>query len=69
MFLGFNGRGFQQPSIKELDVTQLDSVRATHRFIDVRDPDELPGPLGQIPGAENIPLDRLGRAAQDWDRS
>ena len=38
------------------------------RLIDVREPNELVGKLGQIPGVENIPLGELAGAAADWER-
>jgi rhodanese-related sulfurtransferase len=39
------------------------------RIVDVREPAEYAGPLGHIPGAELVPLDRLAEAAQSWDRN
>ena len=69
MFLGFSGRGFGPTAVADIDVTQLDSVRATHRLIDVRDADELVGPLALLPDAEHVPLDQLTLVARDWDRS
>ncbi|HEX9844606.1 MAG TPA: rhodanese-like domain-containing protein [bacterium] len=38
--------------------------------VDVRQPEELSGPLGHIPGATHIPLDRLlsAGAPADWER-
>ena len=36
--------------------------------IDVRDPDELDGPLGAFAGAELVPYPTLEDAARDWDR-
>ncbi len=38
------------------------------RFVDVREPDELTGPLGQIRQAVNVPLAGLAAAAQAWPR-
>ena len=38
------------------------------RIVDVREPDELVGPLGAIDGAENVPLRQLTETAVDWRR-
>jgi rhodanese-related sulfurtransferase len=40
----------------EVDATWVASHRHDVRLVDVREPHELRGPLGQIEGAENIPL-------------
>lgn len=36
--------------------------------IDVRGSDEFEGPLGHIPGAQNIPIDQIQRAPERWAR-
>ena len=38
------------------------------RLIDVREPDELGGELGHVPGVELVPLATVESAARDWDR-
>lgn len=38
------------------------------RLVDVREPDELRGPLGSLSGSENVPLDTIGSACDGWDR-
>lgn len=38
------------------------------RVVDVREPEELQGPLGRIPGSESVPMEALERAAQGWNR-
>ena len=38
------------------------------RLVDVREPEELEGPLGAIEGAELVPLGGLAETARDWDR-
>jgi rhodanese-related sulfurtransferase len=37
--------------------------------VDVREPDELTGGLGHIPGAMNVPLGGLVRVSEAWDRA
>jgi sulfur dioxygenase len=39
------------------------------RVIDIREPDELTGPLGHIEGIEYIPMNDLGHEAHAWDRA
>lgn len=41
---------------------------ATFRVVDVRQPDELSGPLGHVPGAVLVPLETLATAAAGWPR-
>jgi glyoxylase-like metal-dependent hydrolase (beta-lactamase superfamily II)/rhodanese-related sulfurtransferase len=38
------------------------------RLVDVREPSELVGELGQIASIENVPLATVEQAAKDWDR-
>lgn len=38
------------------------------RLVDVRSEEELTGPLGRIPWARHVPLDRLEDEAEAWDR-
>jgi rhodanese-related sulfurtransferase len=51
-------------------IAPADAVRSrgTARLIDVREPHELHGDLGRIPGCESIPLGSIERAAATWDR-
>ncbi|MCA9546199.1 MAG: rhodanese-like domain-containing protein, partial [Myxococcales bacterium] len=42
--------------------------RAEVKFIDVRQPHELTGPLGAAEGVQNIPLDDLLTQVGQWDR-
>ena len=37
-------------------------------IVDVREPHELTGELGHIPGAEHVPLASVESAARTWDR-
>jgi len=39
------------------------------QIVDVREPDELAGPLGRIPGARSIPLARLAEGTAQLDRA
>ncbi len=40
-----------------------------HRLVDVREEDELHGPLAALPEIEHVPLGQLAAAAASWDRS
>lgn len=44
------------------------AARERVRLVDVREPHEWHGELGHVPGAELVPLSRLGEAAATWDR-
>jgi rhodanese-related sulfurtransferase len=46
----------------------LAAAGGTVRIVDVREPDELTGELGHIPGVEAVPLGTLGATAARWDR-
>lgn len=52
------------------DVSPADAfaARSSARLIDVREPDELRGELGRIPGSELVPLSKIASAAASWDR-
>jgi sulfur dioxygenase len=54
--------------IPEVTVQQVSNVMGAVRLIDVREPDELRGPLGALEGAENVPLRELPGAAAPWSR-
>jgi rhodanese-related sulfurtransferase len=41
-------------------------ARGTVRIVDVREPDELTGELGHIPGVERAPLATIALHAADW---
>ena len=57
------------PVVPEIDIEQLDQVRATAAVIDVRQPDEYDA--GHVPGARLIPLSevpaRLGEVPTDGE--
>lgn len=46
----------------------VDRLGPAVRRIDVREPQEYVGPLGHLPGAELVPLERLELAARNWPR-
>jgi len=47
---------------------ELESLPASARRIDVREPSEFEGPLGHLPRAELVPLSTLPGAAAAWPR-
>ena len=51
----------------EIPALWASTHRDAFRMIDVREPHELDGPLGQIPGIENLPLLRLLSEAESFD--
>ncbi len=58
----------QAEAIAWLDPDQLSALLnglEPLAIIDVRSPNEFDGPLGHIPSARNIPLDRIGDHAKD----
>lgn len=55
-------------SYQDITPSQLDTLGAGVRFIDVREPDEYTGPLGHLPGAELVPLGTLEAASASWAR-
>lgn len=54
---------------REISPADTYAARSTARLVDVREPSELTGELGAIPGVESVPLGTLSRVAQRWDRS
>jgi rhodanese-related sulfurtransferase len=54
---------------REISPKEVFAARSTARLIDVREPAELVGELGRIPGAESVPLGTLPAAARGWDRT
>jgi rhodanese-related sulfurtransferase len=56
-------------TFREISPKDAFAARSQVRVIDVREPHELVGELGRIPGAESVPLATLPVAAKTWDRS
>lgn len=54
--------------IPEVTVEWVAAHPSASRLVDVREPDELVGPLGHIDGVELVPLAGVTKAAQRWDR-
>lgn len=52
----------------EVDASWLAARRCDVRVVDVREPEELSGPLGVIDVAVSVPLATVERAAESWDR-
>lgn len=55
-------------SVQSITPEQAYRSRSTARLVDVREPAELQGDLGRIPGVESVPLATVERAAASWDR-
>lgn len=55
-------------TVQPMTPEQVYQSRGSVRVIDVREPHELRGELGQIPGAESVPLATIEREAATWDR-
>ncbi len=53
----------------DVPVSELSSLPAGTRRIDVREPDEWSGPLGHLPKTELVPLATVGAAASGWKRA
>jgi len=56
-------------TFREITPAETYASRGRARLVDVREPHELVGELGAIPGAECVPLATLAAAARAWDRS
>jgi rhodanese-related sulfurtransferase len=54
---------------RDITPAALAAARGTVRIVDVREPDELTGDLGHIPGVDPVPLGTLAAQAARWDRS
>lgn len=54
---------------RDITATALAAARGTVRIVDVREPDELTGDLGHIPGVDPVPLGTLAAQAARWDRN
>lgn len=52
----------------EVDATWLAAHRCDVRVVDVREADELAGPLGRIDVAATVPIAQIEEAAESWDR-
>lgn len=57
-----------QASVPEVTIEWVAAHPAAARLVDVREPDELVGPLGHIDEVELVPLDRVEQAAAEWDK-
>ncbi|MEZ4461373.1 MAG: rhodanese-like domain-containing protein [bacterium] len=55
--------------IPEVSARWLSNYIDDLRLIDVREPDELTGPLGRIEGVENVPLNTVPNASAHWDKT
>lgn len=53
---------------RDVSPAQLDAARGAVRIVDVREPAELVGELGRIPGAESAPLATVAARAAEWPR-
>lgn len=54
--------------IPEVTVEWVAANPAAARLVDVRERDELSGPLGHVDGVELVPLGAVAQAAAAWDR-
>jgi rhodanese-related sulfurtransferase len=54
--------------IPEVQPHWLEEHLSVAQILDVREPDEFDGPLGQIPGAKLIPLGDLAKRAEELDK-
>lgn len=52
--------------VPEVTVEWTAETMGEYRLIDVRETDELSGPLGHLEGIEHVPLATLGEAAASW---
>jgi rhodanese-related sulfurtransferase len=53
---------------RDVSPAELDALRRTARIVDVREPHELAGELGRIPGVEPAPLSSFDPDAIPWSR-
>ena len=54
--------------VPEVTASWVASNLGRFRFVDVREPMELRGPMGRALQSENVPLSRLMVEADTWDR-
>jgi glyoxylase-like metal-dependent hydrolase (beta-lactamase superfamily II)/rhodanese-related sulfurtransferase len=54
--------------VPELTIEWVAAHPAAARLVDVREPDELTGPLGHIEGVELVPLATVTQVAAAWDK-
>lgn len=57
-----------RPRVRDIDPGELAAVEGA-RLIDVREPNELVGPLGYIHGVDNVPMGTVLAVAGDWDKA
>ncbi len=57
-----------RPSYRDIDPGELIEYKGA-RLVNVREPNELVGPLGYIHGVDNVPLGTVAAAATDWNRA
>jgi rhodanese-related sulfurtransferase len=64
------GKGPEQSSgaFREIEATELHALLGQVRVIDVREPHELAGELGQIDGAVNVPMGQFPKAAERFSK-
>lgn len=55
-------------TVQSISPEEVHQSRGSLRVIDVREPHELRGELGHIPGVESVPLATVEREAATWDR-
>ncbi|MDH5671596.1 MAG: rhodanese-like domain-containing protein [Myxococcales bacterium] len=55
--------------MQEISAADFDALPQGVRIIDVREPHELVGEFGSLPGSENVPMGTFPAAAQDWEKS
>jgi sulfur-carrier protein adenylyltransferase/sulfurtransferase len=53
---------------RDVSAAAVHAARGTVRVVDVREPDELVGALGHIPGVEAVPLASVSARAAAWHR-
>ena len=61
---GWAPLSFSFAGIWEIQPQALNEIRDKVQIIDVREKDEFDGPMGRIPGAKLIPLDKLAERAK-----
>ena len=59
----------QRKGIPEVSVTWVANNMGAFQLVDVREPDELRGPLGRLEDANNVPLRTLVQESASWDTS